>query len=263
MDTSPQPRATVLLLFSIGQYNRYNQQIFPTLYASYITNMEKALDTILRARLVAILRLDDLSTAVPIAESLFNAGIQALEFTLTNASTPSVVQNLRNECPTISSGSAVIGIGSVRSLEEAKLAIDSGAQFVVSPITSLSIIDFCKQNKIVVCPGAYTPTEIAMSWDAGADIVKVFPARNLGANYIRDVLAPMPYLKLMPTGGVDLKNIASYFNAGAVAVGIGSQLLDPDAIRRHDWDNLSQTASQYVQACKWVGDGASNWKSEV
>lgn len=213
--------------------------------------MDKVLDTILRARMVAILRLDDLSTAVPMAESLFNAGIHALEFTLTNAATPAVVRSLRNECQSIASGDSVLGIGSVRTLDEAKLAIDSGAQFVVSPITSLPIIDFCKQNKIVVCPGAFTPTEIAMSWDAGADIVKIFPARNLGANYVRDVLAPMPYLKLMPTGGVDLKNISSYFAAGAVAVGIGSQLLDPVAVRDHDWDKISQTASHYVQACKW------------
>ena len=211
-------------------------------------------DTILEARMVAIFRLDDLSTAIPMAESLFNAGIRALEFTLTNSNTPAVVRRIRNESQDILSGNAVIGIGSVRSLEEAKIAIDSGAQFVVSPITSIPIIDYCKQNKVAVCPGAYTPTEIAMSWDAGADIVKVFPARNLGAQYIRDVLAPMPYLKLMPTGGVDLDNIASYFAAGAVAVGIGSQLLDPEAIRNQDWGKIQQTAAQYVQATRMVSD---------
>lgn len=211
-------------------------------------------DTILEARMVAILRLDDLSTAIPMAESLFTAGIRALEFTLTNSNTPAVVRRIRNESQDILSGNAVIGIGSVRSLEEAKIAIDSGAQFVVSPITSIPIIDYCKQNKVAVCPGAYTPTEIAMSWDAGADIVKVFPARNLGAQYIRDVLAPMPYLKLMPTGGVDLDTIASYFAAGAVAVGIGSQLLDPEAIRNQDWGKIQQTAAQYVQACRLDSD---------
>ena len=211
-------------------------------------------ETILKARMVAILRLDDLSTAIPMAEALFNAGIRALEFTLTNSNTPTVVRRMRDESHVILTGNAVIGIGSVRSLEEAKLAIDSGAQFVVSPITSVTIIDYCKQNNIVVCPGAYTPTEIAMSWDAGADIVKVFPARNLGANYIRDVLAPMPYLKLMPTGGIDLNNIASYFAAGAIAVGIGSQLLDLDAVRNQDWGRVQKTAAQYVQACRLASD---------
>ena len=209
------------------------------------------IETILESRLVAILRLDDLSTATQIAEALFHGGIRALEFTLTNAMTPKVVRTLRKENQAIQSGDAVLGIGSVRNVDEAKLAIDAGAQFVVSPITSVPIIDYCRKNKIVVCPGAYTPTEIAMSWDAGADMVKVFPARNLGANYIRDVLAPMPYLKLMPTGGVDLNNMASYFAAGAVAVGIGSQLLDPTSIRNQDWDDISRTASSYMRACKW------------
>ncbi len=208
------------------------------------------LATILHSRLVAILRLEDLSTAGTISESLFKAGIRALEFTLTNSNTPQVVRELRNESPSIRSGAGVIGIGSVRSLEEAKIAIDAGAQFIVSPITSVPIIDYCKRNKIVVCPGAYTPTEIATSWDAGADIVKVFPVRNLGAHYIRDVLAPMPHLKLMPTGGVDLNNIPAFFAAGAVAVGIGSQLIDAIAIQEEDWDRITRTAALYVQACK-------------
>ena len=210
------------------------------------------LATILKARMIAILRLDDLSTAGAISDSLFKAGVKALEFTLTNSNTPEVVRKLRIESPSIRSGDSVIGIGSVRSMEEAKIAIDAGAQFVVSPITSVPIIDYCKQNKIIVCPGAYTPTEIATCWDAGADIVKVFPVRSLGAQYIRDVLAPMPYLKLMPTGGVDLNNVASFFSAGASAVGIGSQLLDPIAIQDKNWERLTQTASLYVHACKGV-----------
>jgi len=205
--------------------------------------------TILDARLVAILRLDDLSTAEQITDALFQAGVRALEFTLTNPAAPAIVRKMRDTSPAILSKKAVIGIGSVRTLEEAKLAIDSGSQFIVSPITSVQIIDYCKQNKVAVCPGAYTPTEIAMCWDAGADIVKVFPARTLGAGYIKDVLAPMPYLKLMPTGGVDLKNMASFFAAGAVAVGIGSQLLDPIAIQNRDWVKLTKTASEYAKAC--------------
>lgn len=204
--------------------------------------------TILDARLVAILRLDDLSVAELITEALFEAGVRALEFTLTNPDAPAVVRKMRDENQS-SAQKTVIGIGSVRSLEEAKLAIDSGAQFIVSPITSVQIIDYCKQNKVAVCPGAYTPTEIATCWDAGADIVKVFPAKTLGPGYIKDVLAPMPYLKLMPTGGVDLKNIASFFAAGAVAVGIGSQLLDPVIIQNKDWGKLTQIASEYVKAC--------------
>jgi len=208
------------------------------------------LDLVLRSRIVAILRLDDLSNALELTEALVRAGVLAIEFTLTNSKAPALVQRIRTQCASVLSGNAAIGIGSVRSVEEAKLAIDFGAQFIVSPITSVPIIDYCKQNRIMVCPGAYTPTEIAMAWDAGADIVKVFPVRSLGPGYIRDVMAPMPYLKLMPTGGVDLSNLAGYFAAGAVAVGVGSQLLDPVAIQDQAWGTITEIASQYVSACQ-------------
>jgi 2-dehydro-3-deoxyphosphogluconate aldolase/(4S)-4-hydroxy-2-oxoglutarate aldolase len=205
---------------------------------------------ILDSRLVAIIRLDDLSAAEQIAQTLIHAGVLALEFTLTNPAATTEVERIRRSNQQILDGKAVVGIGSVRSLEEAKIAIDSGAQFVVSPITSVPIIDYCKQNGIAVCPGAYTPSEIAAGWEAGADIIKVFPSRTLGPGFIRDVLAPMPYLKLMPTGGVDITNLQAYFDAGAVAVGIGSQFLDPVAIRNRDWSAIADVAKRYVTACR-------------
>ena len=205
---------------------------------------------IFQSRLVAIIRLDDLSAATQIADTLIGAGIRALEFTLTNPDSPSAIKLIRETNQAIREGNAVIGLGSVRSLEEAKIAVDFGAQFIVSPIVSIPVINYCKQNNVSVCPGAFTPTEIALAWDAGADIIKVFPARALGPNFIRDVLAPMPYLKLMPTGGVDLKNIAAYFEAGAAAVGIGGQLLDPISLRNKDWNAIAKLAQQYVAACQ-------------
>lgn len=232
----------------IGRHSRYNQKIFPGLIAStrlwFMT-----IQLILDSRLVAIIRLNDLSAAQQIAETLIEAGVLALEFTLTNPQAATEVRKLRDSNRQILDGKAAIGIGSVRSLEEAKIAIDSGAQFVVSPITSVPIIDYCKQNRIAVCPGAYTPTEIATGWEAGADIIKVFPARTLGPGYIKDVLAPMPYLKLMPTGGVDHTNLKAYFDAGAVAVGVGSQFLDPIAIQNRDWASIAQVAARYVTIC--------------
>jgi 2-dehydro-3-deoxyphosphogluconate aldolase / (4S)-4-hydroxy-2-oxoglutarate aldolase len=212
---------------------------------------------LLNARLVAIVRQDDLSNSEQLALTLLEAGVTAIEFTLTNADAPNAIRKLRKKEAFASTGSALIGLGSVRTLDEAKLAVESGAQFVVSPITSITIIEYCKQNGIGVCPGAFTPTEIAMAWEAGADIVKVFPARSLGPNFIRDVLAPMPYLKLMPTGGIDLNNIQSYFQAGALAVGIGSQLLDPIAIRDHDWARIRTLAQSYVTACGQRGTKSS------
>lgn len=207
------------------------------------------IDLLLKARLVAIVRLDDLTLADQIVGTLVGAGVTAIEFTLTNADAPRVVQSLRQNASFDRHG-VLIGLGSVRTMDEAKLAVDCGSQFVVSPITSIAIIEYCKRNHVGVCPGAMTPTEIATAWDAGADIVKVFPVKALGPGYIRDVLAPMPYLKLMPTGGVDLNNVEKYFEAGATAVGIGSQLLDPAAIRSQDWNRIGDLASQYVAACR-------------
>jgi 2-dehydro-3-deoxyphosphogluconate aldolase/(4S)-4-hydroxy-2-oxoglutarate aldolase len=205
---------------------------------------------ILESRLVAILRLSDLQDAIPLVESLLEGGIQALEFTLTNPESPRVVSECLKHFHQLTTGNATIGLGSVRTLDEAKLAIDSGAQFIVSPITHLGVIESCRQANIDVCPGAYTPTEIALAHEAGANIVKVFPARNLGPNYIRDVLAPMPYLRLMPTGGVDLHNVNDYFRAGAVAVGVGGQFLNPTWIRDRDWSSIRTAASQFSVACR-------------
>ncbi len=208
---------------------------------------EQTLELLARKRLVAILRMDDLSQAVSISCALAAGGIAVQEFTLTNRAAlqavPTVKQALQQrgmECS--------IGIGSVRSREEADEAIASGADFIVSPITRIDVIARCVQAKIPTMPGAMTPTEIATAWDAGADAVKVFPARGLGPNYIKDVLAPMPYLKLMPTGGVDLKNMATYFSAGAVAVGIGGNLIDPVALKNSDWDAISNSAAEYARA---------------
>lgn len=207
-----------------------------------------ALELVLRSKLVAILRLEDLSSAVELTRALLKAGICAVEFTLTNPAALDVVPLLKSKCPEFDHGQATVGIGSVRNPREAKAALDAGAQFIVSPITRIDVLDLCKEAAIPCMPGAMTPTEIATAWEAGASIVKVFPAKGLGPGYLRDVLAPMPYLKLMPTGGVDLENLGTYFKCGAVAVGIGSNLLDMPAMNRGDWDTVAQGAARYVHA---------------
>lgn len=197
-------------------------------------------------RIVAILRLDDLSRAASISSSLAAGGIVVQEFTLTNPDALRVVSQVKKELAEIAT--VAIGIGSVRTRDEAERAMEAGADFIVSPVTRTEIIECCVAAGVAVMPGAMTPTEIATAWEAGADMVKVFPARGLGPNYIKDVLAPMPYLKLMPTGGVDLKNMQSYFEAGAVAVGIGGNMIDSVAIARGDWNKVTDTARQYAEA---------------
>lgn len=199
--------------------------------------------------MVAIVRLDDLSIASELTRALLDAGVRLIEFTLTNPDAPRVVARLRSQFVQLDGVDSAIGIGSIRTTEQAKLAIDSGAQFLVAPIFSPSVVALCKQTGVAIAPGAFTPTEIATAWEAGADVVKVFPARGLGPNFIRDVLAPMPELQLMPTGGIDLNNAASYFQAGAIGVGIGNQLLPKHALESHDWSEVSRVAAQYVAAC--------------
>ena len=209
----------------------------------------QVLQLINQHRIVAILRLDDLSQAIAISEALVSGGIVVQEFTLTNPDALKVVREVKASLGRRGLATA-IGIGSVRNVDEARAALEAGADFIVSPITSRPIIEACVKADVAVMPGAVTPTEIASAWDAGADLVKVFPARGLGPNYIKDVLAPMPYLKLMPTGGVDLKNLQSYFAAGAVAAGIGGNLMDATAIARGDWAAVTATALQYAQAAR-------------
>jgi 2-dehydro-3-deoxyphosphogluconate aldolase/(4S)-4-hydroxy-2-oxoglutarate aldolase len=206
------------------------------------------LNLVLQHRLVAILRLPDLTDAVPLVRSLLDGGVRLIEFTLTNPEAGKAVARCRNEIKQFDQGEAAIGLGSIRTTDEAKLALDSGSQFLVTPIYSQAVIKLCKNANTMICSGAFTPTEIYNAHSDGSDIVKVFPARGLGPNYIKDVLAPMPFLKLMPTGGVDLSNVQSYFAAGAVAVGVGGQFIDATAVKNRDWPVITKAAQLFVQA---------------
>jgi 2-dehydro-3-deoxyphosphogluconate aldolase / (4S)-4-hydroxy-2-oxoglutarate aldolase len=212
--------------------------------------MNHVLELMTKTRLVAIIRLDDLSQAVQLSKAFLAAGVVAQEFTLSNPKALDALSEVKVALSEFSNGQAAVGLGSVRNVDEAHAAIKAGAQFVVTPITKLDVIEVCKNAGVPVMPGAFTPTEIATAHDAGADVVKVFPARTLGAGYIKDVLAPMPYLKLMPTGGVDLENMASFFKAGAVSVGVGGNLLDKKAIEAGDWEKVSGIAKQYAEMAK-------------
>jgi 2-dehydro-3-deoxyphosphogluconate aldolase/(4S)-4-hydroxy-2-oxoglutarate aldolase len=204
------------------------------------------IELITETRLVAILRLPDLSRALRLSQALLEGGASVQEFTLTNPEALEAIKEVRAKLPAFNEGRAAVGAGSVRSLAEAEAAITAGAQFIVTPITQLEVIAACKEAGVPITPGAFTPTEIATAWEAGADIVKVFPARMLGPGYVKDILAPMPYLKLMPTGGVDLENLGDYLDHGAVAVGVGGNLLDKEAISNGDWEKITASAAAYI-----------------
>lgn len=208
--------------------------------------MKRSLELVLESRMVAILRLEDLTHAVDISQALLNAGVTVQEFTLTNPSALGALQTVIRQIAAFAEGKASVGIGSIRTRVQASAAIDAGAHFLVTPVLSRDVIQTGVEGDVPVLCGAYSPSEIATAWELGAALVKVFPARSLGASYIKDVLAPMPELKLMPTGGIDLSNMEEFFTAGAAAVGIGGNLLNNAALADRDWDKITADAKRYV-----------------
>jgi 2-dehydro-3-deoxyphosphogluconate aldolase / (4S)-4-hydroxy-2-oxoglutarate aldolase len=200
------------------------------------------LDIVAQHKIVAIIRLDDLSTAQQITSALIEGGIRAIEFTLTH---PDAVKTIGAIRKTVDD-SVAIGAGSVISVEQVKAVADVGAQFVVSPNTNPKVIGACVDLDLPAMPGALTPTEIQMAWELGASVVKVFPAHHFDARYIKDVRAPLPHLRLMPTGGISIDNIRTYLDYGAFGVGIGSTLINNSIIASQDWSALANHARKFV-----------------
>ena len=202
-----------------------------------------ALNIIERHKLVAIVRLDDLSIARELTTALIEGGIRAIEFTLTNAEAVVTIAAMRE----FADDSVAIGAGSVISADQVWAVAAAGAQFVVSPVWKREVNSACQEAELPFMPGAFTPTEILNAWEWGASVVKVFPANHLGKRYIKDVLAPLPGLKLMPTGGVKLDNLREHLDNGAFALGVGSSLINNEAVADRDWVKLREHARSYVE----------------
>jgi 2-dehydro-3-deoxyphosphogluconate aldolase/(4S)-4-hydroxy-2-oxoglutarate aldolase len=193
---------------------------------------------------IAVVRLDDLSRAVPLTEALVAGGVRAVEFTFTNPTAATAITAARDAL----GSRALIGAGSVLDAETARVAILAGASFVVTPTLSLPVIATCSRYAVATTIGALTPTEMITAWEAGATFVKVFPATLGGPRYLRDVLGPLPQLKLIPTGGVDQENVGEFIRAGAVAVALGSNLVDARSVADEDWDTITARACVITEA---------------
>jgi len=200
------------------------------------------LERTLAGRVVAIVRLTSATGLIDVARALVDGGIQALEFTLT---TPGALDAIA-ACRARLGDRVVVGAGTVLDVAQARRCLDAGAQFLVSPGFDAEVIAAARDGGALAMPGALTPTEIVAAWRAGADVIKVFPARAFGPTYISDVLAPLPHLPLMPTGGVDERNGADYLRAGAVAIAAGGSLVDSAAVARADWSTLTRRARALV-----------------
>jgi 2-dehydro-3-deoxyphosphogluconate aldolase/(4S)-4-hydroxy-2-oxoglutarate aldolase len=209
----------------------------------------KALNIILENKAVAVIRMSSSNKLIKVAEAVFKGGIKSVEITMTVPGALKIIEEASNTI-----GDHVnIGVGSVLNKQTAVDAINAGAKYVVSPVFKLEILQEVKKHGLPVMPGAFSPTEIFTAFEAGADVVKVFPADIAGMAFFKAVLAPMPQLKLMPTGGVSLTNAGDWIKAGAVAVGVGSALLDKKAIEEENYNKLTENAQKLIDSIKNAG----------
>ena len=207
------------------------------------------LNQLLDEKVVAIVRLDSGEQLIRVAEALQAGGIPVIEFAF---STPGALDMLK-EASVHFGGKVLLGAGTVLDPETARAAILAGAEFIVTPTVNLQTIAICKRYGKPIVAGAMTPTEMMTVWEAGADLVKVFPAGSIGGpDYIKAVLAPLPQLRLVPTGGVSSDNAAQFFRAGAAAVAVGGSLVDKKAVANQDWAAVTVEAKRLVAAVRGV-----------
>jgi 2-dehydro-3-deoxyphosphogluconate aldolase/(4S)-4-hydroxy-2-oxoglutarate aldolase len=193
--------------------------------------------------IIAVVRTQEAGQVLAVCEALLAGGVIAIEVTLT---VPDALEAIRLANERFGNR-ALLGVGTVLNPEAARSAVAAGAQFVVSPITRLDLIEATHAAGKPVMIGAYTPTEAQLAHEAGADFVKIFPADKLGPGYIRNLRAPLPHLRIVPTGGVDLNTAADFLKAGCVALGVGSSLVSAEILRAGNWSELARLASEFVR----------------
>ena len=194
--------------------------------------------------LIPVVRAESADQAMRAVEAIKAGGVGVLEVTMTVPGAIGVIEQLAKAY----GGEALIGAGTVLDPETARACIQAGAQFIVSPALNEETIAFCRDNDVAVFPGALTPTEVVRAWNAGADAVKVFPAGAVGgASYLKALKAPLPQIELVPTGGVSLKTAADFIKAGAMALGVGADLVDPKALREGREELITERARQFLE----------------
>jgi 2-dehydro-3-deoxyphosphogluconate aldolase / (4S)-4-hydroxy-2-oxoglutarate aldolase len=210
--------------------------------AAVNTSREAVVRAIQDLGVVAVIRMRDAAKLRAVVDAIAEGGVRAIEVTMTVPNAVGLIATLASSLPS----DILLGAGTVTDVVTARAVIDAGARFVVGPVFRPDVIVACHERGVPIAPGCFSPTEILDAHERGADIVKVFPATALGPSYIKDLRAPMPQLKLMPTGGVTLDNAGDWIRAGAVAVGVGSALLDAKAIDEGRLDVLTGNARRIV-----------------
>ena len=196
--------------------------------------------------IIAVVRAPKTEMVLPLSEALLAGGVNAIEITMT---TPNAIAAIREASARLGNR-ALIGVGTILKPYDCQAAIDAGAEFIVTPICRTELVPLAHHANRPIMLGAYTPTEAQLAFEAGADLIKVFPADNLGPAFIKALRAPLPHLQIVPTGGVDLSNIGEFLKAGCFAVGVGGSLVSGKLLQAGDWAGLTKLAAQFVEAAK-------------
>lgn len=193
---------------------------------------------------VAVIRLAAAEPLRDVVDALANGGVRAIEVTMTVPRALALIEDLALSLPS----DLVLGAGTILDADTAQRAILAGAQFVVGPVFRREVVEMCHRYDVPAMPGCFTPTEILDAWEAGADVIKVFPATALGPGFFKDIRGPLPHVRLMPTGGVTRDNAGDWIKAGAVAIGVGTALVDKQAVAERRWDAIAANARHFVRA---------------
>jgi 2-dehydro-3-deoxyphosphogluconate aldolase/(4S)-4-hydroxy-2-oxoglutarate aldolase len=211
-----------------------------------MTDLHPVAQQIEQARVMAIARLNDGRPLLKVTEALLAGGMSVMEFTLTTPGALEAVAAARAAFGT----DFCLGVGTVLSRDDAVRAVAAGAQFLVTPILRHDVVQFCKDERVICICGALTPTEMQTAWEWGSPYVKVFPANLGGVGYIKDVLAPLPHLRIITTGGVTLETAPKLLAAGAVGVAVGSQLIDKQLIADGNYAEITARARGFAQLAR-------------
>lgn len=214
-------------------------------------NRETIVNEVISRKVVAVLRIKEAGKLKKVIDAIYEGGISVVEITMTVPNAIRLIEKMSGEL----SKNILLGVGSVLDPRTAEDAVKAGAKYVVSPVLKKEIIETAHRFDVPAMPGCFTPTEIQTAYESGADIIKVFPADILGMAFFKGVLAPMPHLKLMPTGGVTLINAGDWIKSGACAVGIGSALLDEEAIKNENYSKISDNARMIMKNIASVING--------
>lgn len=201
------------------------------------------LDRVLDRKIVAVIRAESPELLVDVAEALLAGGVEVMEVTFTVPRAARVIEKVADKL----GNRVLLGAGTVLDTETARVAFLAGAEFIVSPAVNVDVIEMCRRYSKLVMPGAFTPTEVVTAWQSGADIVKVFPSDLVGPKYLKLLHGPLPQIRLMPTGGVNLDTATEFLKAGACALGIGGSLVEAKAVAAGDMQRIESLARQFVQ----------------